>query len=237
MTVPPVEPPVGGGDIPQPPQPPPPPPMPPMPPTGGGASGQKNETALYAMIAGILSIFCLGFIAGIPAIILGKQGLKKAATMGGEGEGQAKAGFILGIIGTALSVIGVVIWIFAAVVLVSTSDDVVDSINKSTNEYNKIAERRGESVDSDKYEITDKDVVVEDYGYVTFSGKITNDDDFKSSYTLTVTCEGSEGDEDSNDVYVSSLKEGGTKSFETTFYFDQDTTDATCNVDEVIYEY
>ena len=52
---------------------------------------------------------------------MGKSGLKKAAAMGGEGEGQAKAGLILGIIGTALSIIGIIIWIFAAVVFVSSA--------------------------------------------------------------------------------------------------------------------
>lgn len=243
MTVPPVEPPVSGGDIPQPPQPPPPP-APPVPPLSGGSGSQKNDTALYSLIAGIASIFCFGFLSGIPAIIMGKSGLKKAAAMGGEGEGQAKAGLILGIIGTALSLIGIIIWIFAAVVFVSSADSISDradkitkNANKSLDEYNKRAERNGEEVDSDKFEITDEDVLVEDYGYVTYSAKLTNDDDFKTGYTVTVTCEGSEGDVDSNDVYIDSLREDGTKSFETTFYFDQETTDATCSVDEVDYGY
>lgn len=116
MTVPPYEPPFGGGGITPPPMPPP------IPPTGGSSyGGQKNDTALYAMIAGILSLVCCGFIAGIAAIILGKQGMNKAELMGGEGEGQAKAGFIMGIISCALSGVTLVIYLLAFAVTAGTN--------------------------------------------------------------------------------------------------------------------
>jgi hypothetical protein len=64
-----------------------------------------STRAVAALILGILSILCMGFLAGIPAIILGsmelraiKEGLAPAA-----GEGLAKVGYILGIVGTILA--------------------------------------------------------------------------------------------------------------------------------------
>ena len=75
MTVPPMNPPDDqSGGIPQPPQPPSPPQMPPMPPMQG--SPQKNDTALYALIAGILSFVLCGIFAGIPAILVVRRKLK-----------------------------------------------------------------------------------------------------------------------------------------------------------------
>lgn len=73
----------------------------PPPPAGAGASGR----AVAALILGILSLVCMGFLAGVPAIILGSMELK--AIRRGEapaaGEGVAKVGYILGIIGTVLT--------------------------------------------------------------------------------------------------------------------------------------
>jgi len=66
-----------------------------------GASGR----AVAALVLGILSVFCMGILAGIPAIILGTIELKaiKAGQAPRAGESAAKAGYILGIIGTALT--------------------------------------------------------------------------------------------------------------------------------------
>ena len=62
---------------------------------GPGASGR----AVAALVMGILSIVCMGFLAGIPAIILGSMELKaiKAGSAPQAGESAAKVGFILGI--------------------------------------------------------------------------------------------------------------------------------------------
>lgn len=244
MTTPPVEPPEGPGDIPTPPTPPvpPPPPVPPVPPMGApgapsGPSGQKNDTAMIALIAGILSIFCFGPLAGIPAMILGSSAKKKAAQMGGEGEGQAKAGQILGAIGTILWVIGVIIWILIIVFAADSIDSASDRLDKRLKETQSASERYGETVDEDNYTISDEEVEVEDGGYVTYSAKIENNEDFTTGYDITVSCSGSEGDEDDTTAYVYTVKEGGVKSFDANFYFDYDTTDAECGVDEVTYNY
>lgn len=63
------------------------------------------------MILGILSLVCCGVITGIVAIVLSQQAKREIAASGGmqTGAGQAQAGFVLGIIGIALSVIGVVV--------------------------------------------------------------------------------------------------------------------------------
>ena len=83
MTMPPINPPGDQpGGIPTPPMPPQQPPMPPqMPPMPPGQSVQKNDTAMFAMIAGILGVTVCALFAGIPAIILGMSGKKKAKEM------------------------------------------------------------------------------------------------------------------------------------------------------------
>jgi hypothetical protein len=71
-----------------------------------GASEQKNNLGVWALVLGILSIVCCGWIAGVPAIILGNNS-KKAAEAGLATNGNlGNVGFILGIIGTVLGVIG-----------------------------------------------------------------------------------------------------------------------------------
>ncbi len=74
------------------------------------ASGQ----AIAALILGVLSLLCLGFLSGIPAIILGKMELSAIAAgrASKAGEGIAKVGFILGIVGTVLTclvILGIVL--------------------------------------------------------------------------------------------------------------------------------
>lgn len=70
----------------------------------------KNSTLV--LVLGLLSIFCCGVFAGIPGIILGRNGLKEVEQSGGAVRaGNLKAGFILSIIGTVLSILGVLVWI------------------------------------------------------------------------------------------------------------------------------
>ena len=91
---------------------PPPPPPPqygaPVPPSGGPAPGHPRGTLI--LILGILSIPCCGLFTGIPAIILGKNALAEidANPAAYGNRGQVNAGYICGIIGTVLSVIGIV---------------------------------------------------------------------------------------------------------------------------------
>jgi len=120
---PPPEQPDDSGSTPPPPPPPPPPPYgtppaygaPPPPgygyPAGGAyAVPQGNKKALWSMIVGILSLICCGIVTGIVAIVLSQQAKREIAASGGmqTGAGQAQAGFILGIIGIALSVVGII---------------------------------------------------------------------------------------------------------------------------------
>lgn len=83
------------------------------PPPPGGSSGSSNR-ALWSLILGILGIICCGLLAPV-AWYMGSQETKAiAAGMAPrESEGMAKAGMILGIIGTILLVL-TVIWIVFA---------------------------------------------------------------------------------------------------------------------------
>ena len=59
---------------------------------------------------GIVQFFCLPFIASILAIVFGKMGMNKAEQGLATNGGAAKAGFILGIIGLVLYLLGVFLW-------------------------------------------------------------------------------------------------------------------------------
>jgi len=80
------------------------------------AAAPQNGMGTAALIMGILQFFCLGTIGTILAIVFGKIGMNKAEQGLATNGGAAKAGFILGIIGAVLTVIGIVIYIivFAA---------------------------------------------------------------------------------------------------------------------------
>ncbi len=62
------------------------------------------------MILGIVGLVCCGIFASVPSIILGYQAKNEIRASGGmqTGEGQAKAGIILGWIGVALTVLAIV---------------------------------------------------------------------------------------------------------------------------------
>ncbi len=73
-----------------------------------------SAKAIIALILGLLSIFMLGFIAGIPAMILAKNEedeIRRGASPVA-GEMLAKLGFWLGLIGTVLSGLTILLLIF-----------------------------------------------------------------------------------------------------------------------------
>jgi hypothetical protein len=87
------------------------PPPPPQPFAAG--QGQANGLAIGSLVCGALSILCLGFLLGIPAIIMGFMQLKKISADPANygGKGLAIGGIVTGAIGTLLSLLGVIIWI------------------------------------------------------------------------------------------------------------------------------
>jgi len=94
-------------------------PVPPATPAPGQAASSR---AVAALVMGILSLVCLGFLAGIPAIVLGSMELKaiKAGTSPRAGESAAKVGLVLGIVGTVLTcltLIGVLLMVVLGISL------------------------------------------------------------------------------------------------------------------------
>jgi uncharacterized protein DUF4190 len=103
------------GAPPPPPTTPPPPAAPPPPPgfDYGAAGPVRNDgKATAALVCGIVAVLCFPLV-GIAAIILGVQSRKAIAESGGtlRGDGMAKAGLILGIVGLVLGVIGAIVLI------------------------------------------------------------------------------------------------------------------------------
>jgi hypothetical protein len=96
--------------------PPPPPPQygAPQPPYAGPPP--NHPRAVLTLVLGILSIPCCGLLTGIPAIILGRTALREIDAAPGQysGRGLANAGYICGIVGTVLSVIGIIVNIIIA---------------------------------------------------------------------------------------------------------------------------
>jgi hypothetical protein len=62
------------------------------------ASNQKSGMAITSLVLGVLSLLCFGFLAGIPAIILGHIAHNRSRKLPEEygGGGLATAGFIMG---------------------------------------------------------------------------------------------------------------------------------------------
>lgn len=79
-----------------------------QPPPQGMVATTSNNDATIALVAGILSIVCCGFIAAIPAIIYGNRVRNDPSN---PQQGFGTAGFIMGWISIALSVIGIIAWV------------------------------------------------------------------------------------------------------------------------------
>jgi hypothetical protein len=98
---------------------PPPPPPAPMP-TGGGGGQQDNGSGTIALVTGILSFFVCPIILSIVAIVFGKKGMAAAAAGTADNGGQAKAGYIMGIISLILGIIVIVLYVILGIFLVSS---------------------------------------------------------------------------------------------------------------------
>lgn len=91
---------------------------PPPPPYPGGYPGvypmrpPDHPQAVTSMVLGILGLVCCG-LASPFAIWLGRKSVREIDASGGRwgARGQAQAGFIMGIIGTALWVLGVLFYV------------------------------------------------------------------------------------------------------------------------------
>lgn len=75
----------------------------------------QNGMGTAALVMGILQFFCLGIIGSILAIVFGRIGMKRAEQGLANNAGVAKAGYILGIIGVVLFVVGIAIWLIVFV--------------------------------------------------------------------------------------------------------------------------
>lgn len=115
----PMPPPAGAGPIgygypPPPPagygQPFPPPGYPPMP--GGYYPAPPHPQSMTALILGIVGLLCCA-LASPFAIWLGSKSMKEIDASGGQlsGRGQAQAGFILGIVGAVIWVLGIAFYV------------------------------------------------------------------------------------------------------------------------------
>ncbi|NYI41564.1 hypothetical protein [Demequina lutea] len=98
---------------------PPPPSMPPqMPPNMGMPSGPnptaKNWMGIVALIVGILGILLAccwgsGILFAVGAVVLGMLGKKAVLSGEANNRGLANVGFILGIVGVALSIVVIIL--------------------------------------------------------------------------------------------------------------------------------
>ena len=93
-------------------------PLPPVPPptTGFGPGGfaaapaPTPTSAAISLALGIASVLCLGFLAGIPAMVLARRATREIDDARGAlgGRGVATAGFVTGLVGSILGVLVVV---------------------------------------------------------------------------------------------------------------------------------
>lgn len=90
-------------------------PPPPFPPSGYPAAAASSGRATASLVLGIVSLLCFGFLAGIPAVVLGVLAHREIKESGGRvsGGGLATAGIVTGAIGTVWSLVAVAILVIA----------------------------------------------------------------------------------------------------------------------------
>jgi Domain of unknown function (DUF4190) len=89
-----------------------------MPPTGYGpmAGTEKNGLGTWALVLGIVSFFCGGFITGIVAVILGKQSKRAQANGQATNGNLGQIGMVLGWIAIVISVLVIIGWIVLIII-------------------------------------------------------------------------------------------------------------------------
>jgi hypothetical protein len=86
----------------------------------------QNGLGTAALIMAILQFICLGPIGSILAIVFGRIGMTKAKQGKATNGGVAKAGFWLGIAGLILTIVGIIIAVFAIGFGVKAATEAVD---------------------------------------------------------------------------------------------------------------
>lgn len=73
---------------------------------------QSSTSSIVALVLGILSLTCCGFVSGVPAIFIGRSEIKAVdeGRISSSNRNVAKIGMILGIIGSALSLLGILVY-------------------------------------------------------------------------------------------------------------------------------
>jgi hypothetical protein len=82
---------------------------------GQGYAKPQNGPGTTALVTGIVSLFCCGFILGVVAIVQGRKGMALADQGLATNRGAAQAGFVLGIV-------GIVLWVGWLVYTVTTGN-------------------------------------------------------------------------------------------------------------------
>jgi hypothetical protein len=90
---------------------------------------KSDSRAIAALVLGVLSMMCLGFLAGIPAIVLGAMSRKEIDRSQGalSGRGIAAGGIVTGLFGTGISLIVLVTLLNGAVEYMNTPEPRTES--------------------------------------------------------------------------------------------------------------
>jgi uncharacterized membrane protein len=90
---------------------------------GGGGGTSENSNGTIALVTGILSFFVCPVVLSIVAIVFGRKGLASVAAGRADNGGQAKAGYIMGIVSLILFVVFIIFYIVLFVVLAANSNN------------------------------------------------------------------------------------------------------------------
>ncbi|WP_194383187.1 DUF4190 domain-containing protein [Microbacterium luteum] len=89
---------------------------------GGPAGARTNTLAIVSLIASISAFVILPFLGSLAGVITGHMSLSQISRTGEQGRGLALAGLIVGYVGLALAVIGVIaVILFFGVFLTAVS--------------------------------------------------------------------------------------------------------------------
>ncbi|RPF21131.1 DUF4190 domain-containing protein [Myceligenerans xiligouense] len=85
----------------------------------GGQPFPKNDLGVWALVLGIISIVMCGFLAGIPAIIVGNKARQAVRNGEADNDGMGLAGIITGWIGTVISILVIAFYVIVIFIGVS----------------------------------------------------------------------------------------------------------------------